>query len=387
MRVGNMGSLVWNLWAVPAYLVLVMAWGMGAFVYLARPEGSANRRLAIQLFFEGVVVCLLTSGTWIFTDPGLVYALLGVGIVAVWIKLWSYFNFLATLDTPLARPLRPPVASGIFLGITVLASLSWFLWPHSYFLGVVPTPYAPWVGIGGPEFFLTTKVWAVLWLLGLVLGFSALRHARTQIRRRQTRAYVLAFGTRDVLFALWAVALAMIPPTSPIFVPFLVGATAIWIAYIPFVGYAILRTQLFDIDLKLKTNIKRATIAAAFFVAFFAASESTEALVSDAAGPVGGIAAAGALAIGLKPVERFADRVAGTIMPGIDNSPSHASARKHEVYRAAVEACIEDGRFTPKERLMLDRLRDKLGLHPAEAEVLEADVKQILGTPASSVVA
>ncbi|MBI4394018.1 MAG: hypothetical protein HY556_09525 [Euryarchaeota archaeon] len=48
--------------------------------------------------------------------------------------------------------------------------------------------------------------------------------------------------------------------------------------------------------------------------------------------------------------------------------------KKLEVYRATIEGALEDGEITERERTMLMRLRDKLGIAEADARALELEL-------------
>ena len=112
---------------------------------------------------------------------------------------------------------------------------------------------------------------------------------------------------------------------------------------VPLIAYGILRTQLFDIDLRIRWTIKQSTLAAA--VVFF-----------------------------MTPLQRFAERVASTAMPNTQNTPEYAAHRKLQAYEAAVAEALQGGGVSQKERALLTRLRDSLGVAPADAETLEREL-------------
>lgn len=139
--------------------------------------------------------------------------------------------------------------------------------------------------------------------------------------------------------------------------------------------YGILRTHLFDVDLKMKWTVKQSTVAAAFIGVFFVVSESASTFFSNTGlGPYLGIAAAGVLVFALAPLQRAAERVADVALPGVANTHEYLTFRKMEVYKAAVELAAEDGVITAKERRVLGSLRASLGIEGADAEALEAHI-------------
>jgi uncharacterized membrane protein YebE (DUF533 family) len=140
-----------------------------------------------------------------------------------------------------------------------------------------------------------------------------------------------------------------------------------------------LKTQLFDVDLKIKRGLKGSTLTAFFVLAFFLAEQVGQVLISERAGPYVGIAGAGVLALGIVPLRRLATRVADRAMPHVRESPDYIAARKLHVYRAAVESAMEDGRIDERERAMLNRLAAELVIGPESMVVVEREVE---GAPA-----
>lgn len=67
-------------------------------------------------------------------------------------------------------------------------------------------------------------------------------------------------------------------------------------------------------------------------------------------GTILGLLAAGAIVVGLRPVQRLAERFASSVKRGVEDTPEYVEARKLDVYRAAVESAVEGGRITEKER-------------------------------------
>ncbi|MDX1396198.1 MAG: hypothetical protein R3195_17595, partial [Gemmatimonadota bacterium] len=147
------------------------------------------------------------------------------------------------------------------------------------------------------------------------------------------------------------------------------------LVYSVLVGYGILTVQLLDIDLKLRWTIKQGTIAAAFLAVFFFVSEGSALFFSNALGNALGLTAAALLIFLMAPLQRAAERVAARAMPGVKDTPEYASYRKLQVYAAALESAYQEGGVTARERAMLERVAESLGLHPADAERLEHDVR------------
>lgn len=376
-------TLVWNVYALLPLAALVMAWGMAAFVYATRPDRTANRRLALQLVLEGITVSILGGVTWFITDLAVVSVLVTVALFAVWPKLWTYFNFLETLETPLAEPLAPRWRRLALLGVTLALGATVLVWPEAYALGLAETPFARWSVVPGYLWVPMTWLWASLWLTGLVFAVSAYRHAKTAASKEKTRWYLIAFGTRDVSFAVWAVTITLLPVTHPLWLLVFLMSSVIWIVYIPLVGYGILKHQLFDIDLKVKWTLEKSTIAAIFVAVFFVVSEGAQVLFADfAESELLGILAAGALVFAIAPLQRLAERVGDAAMPDVEDTSEYRRYRKMQVYEDTLAELLEDGEITDRDRIVLDRLRDELQLGDEAAQELERDVREDLGVAA-----
>lgn len=134
-------------------------------------------------------------------------------------------------------------------------------------------------------------------------------------------------------------------------------------------AWAILRTQLFDIDVKLRWTVKQSTVAAAFVAVFFTVEQTTQNVLGQY-GPAFGIAAAALLLFAIAPLQRVAERFARAAVPA--PRPLEASERA-SIYRDSVAQAWADGSLDRSERLMLDRLRERLGLTRDEASRIESD--------------
>jgi hypothetical protein len=61
-------------------------------------------------------------------------------------------------------------------------------------------------------------------------------------------------------------------------------------------------------------------------------------------------------------------------MPNTHNTPEYAAHRKMQVYEAAIEEALVGG-ISQKERALLNRLRDSLGISSMDAETLEREMQ------------
>ena len=58
---------------------------------------------------------------------------------------------------------------------------------------------------------------------------------------------------------------------------------------VPLIAYGILRTQLFDIDLRIRWTIKQSTVAAVFVTVFYLVSEGADRLLESEFGTIAGL--------------------------------------------------------------------------------------------------
>lgn len=363
----------WTPYALPALAVLFGGLYLAWFVYRSRPERTQNRRLATQLVVEALVVSIAAGGVWLLTDAAAVRVLMLAAYVLVWPKLWTYYAFLATLETPLAEPLRRRGRLNALLAATLIAALSVPLWP-GWYVGAVG--YWPAVDglhpAPGSGFLRMFWMWALMWLVGLSFSISALRNAKSEIRRKQARAFLIAFGTRDISFLGAVALLTVVPPTYAHFHWVLLLLPLTWLVYLPLVAYGMLKHQLFDIDLRVKRTVQRSTVLGAFAGAFFIGGETLEQIlpIEDF---ILGLAAAAAVGLAFRPVQRGAMWLADRVMPGVANSADYLSERKYTVYRDAIEGALADGDISERERGILAKLRESLDIESEAARRIEAE--------------
>lgn len=144
------------------------------------------------------------------------------------------------------------------------------------------------------------------------------------------------------------------------------------IAMVFLLGYAILKHQLLGIDVKVKWGIRRGTLAAMFVGVFFVVSQVAQNALQQYGVLIGG-AAAGLLLFGLSPLQRFAERVADTAMPGVKAPSQMTYAERNALYLEQAKAAWADGVISRDERFLLDRLRTSLGVTGEEAIRLESE--------------
>jgi hypothetical protein len=222
---------------------------------------------------------------------------------------------------------------------------------------------------------------SLLFTYTLVTSIHAWLAAPPGIIRDRARTFALAFSFRDICwgfvygFSIFDVLQGSYNVSNLYYwVDFIYRVSTL--IYVPIIAYGILRTQLFDIDLKIRWTIKQSTVASVFIAVMFVVSEGASQVLSDELGAVTGLLAAGVLMFFLAPLQRFADRIASNAMPNTKDTPEYAMYRKMQVYESALIEALQEEGISDRERSLLNRLRDSLEISEADAEAMERDLQE-----------
>lgn len=354
-----------------AVIAFAMCLTLATVLYRVGTSGSVARKLALLLVVEGVT--LISTG---FIDLFFTAEVTASGWYPFWYRaeeivhtlgdcamLALYPPFLAlALQTKLTRPFgEKRIQTVLAVGAVAL------------FFAVLLTP----LELGATLLYISLSL---LFTFALVVSIHAWHVAPSGIGRSRAGAFAFGFGFRDVCWSLaygsaiwmiWTGQYYVVDPNAS-GLPYIVYALGTLLA-VPVIAYGILRTQLFDIDLRIRWTIKQSTLAAIFVALVYLLSEGAERFLSSELGGVAGLLASALVVFFLVPLQRFAERVASMAMPNTENTPEYAAYRKMQVYEAAL-AEARPGGISQKERALLDRLRDSLGISPADAAALENDL-------------
>lgn len=342
----------------------VLSFVLTLVVLRAGQPSAVNRRLALLLAADGVFMAVSVGGTLTSFAPGWRVAL-GATVV---LDAMALIAFISTLETPLGRPFahRRGAATLAVVGASVLALVVAGEVRGSGFLGFGEVDSPAWI----------TLMFASLYALAASIH-AYVRSAKGTLAHRRSAATMRAFVLRDGLLLVvgltWASADILGWDALKYGVEALGGvALALFVILLT---YGILRTQLFDIDLKIKVGISRSTAASFSLAVVFVVSKVVESYASRNLGFVAGAVAAGLLLFAAPRLNKLGDRVANTAMPQVQPTSQYLTFKKLEVYRAAVESALDgDCRIEGPERALLDRLRLKLGLTEADAKALEEEM-------------
>lgn len=146
------------------------------------------------------------------------------------------------------------------------------------------------------------------------------------------------------------------------------------VAFPVLLTYALLRHQVFDIDLRVKGTIRQSTLAAVFLGVFFVVSAAAQELLTESYGWAAGGLAAGLLVFALAPLQGFAHRVANAALPGVKTVGEMTRDERATLYRDQLLLAYADGAVDRSERVLLDGLRERLGLSVDDAHRIEREV-------------
>ncbi len=355
-----------------AIVAVAMCWALAVVLYRVGTTGGVARMLALLLVAEGVTLIstgyidlfltsAVTASSWYpgwFRAEEIVHTLGDCAMIAL------YPPFLAVaLQTKLTRPFAGKRMRFGLAGVSV-----------ALFFAVELSPLK----------FGATLLYLVLTLLfgfALVASIHAWYVAAGTVRSR-ARAFALSFGFRDICwgfvygYAIWMIWFGqyyVVDPdaSTPIYYVYAFGT----LFAVPLIAYGILRAHLFDIDLHIRWTIKQSTLAAAFVAIMFLLSEGADRLLSAELGNFAGLLAAALVVFFLAPLQRFAERVASVAMPNTQNTPEYTAFRKMQVYEEAVAEAHYEGGISQKERALLVRLRDSLGISASDAEAIEGELQ------------
>lgn len=354
-----------------AVVAFVMCIGLAVVVHRVGMSGGPARSLSLLLAVEGITM-ISTGYIDLFVDP----EVRALPSYAVWLTVEGYIHtagdclmlalyppFLGlALRTPLVQPLTSVTARIVLAVAATILFLAVFLTPLEY----------------GAVFLYASLV--ILFVFALVSSIHAW-HLSQGAAKSRAAAFSAAFGFRDIcwsyayggaIWMIWSQEYAVVE-TNASGAPYIVYALGTLIA-VPLIAYGILRTQLFDIDLRLRWTVKQSTLAAAIVAVIFLVSEGAEQFLSEELGNVAGLLAAAVLVFFLAPLQNLSERFASMAMPNTTDTPEYIAYRKMQVYEEAVREALAEGGISRKERVLLERLRDSLGISEIDARAIDRDL-------------
>lgn len=217
---------------------------------------------------------------------------------------------------------------------------------------------------------LTLAMDALLFLSFFVL--LALNAVRTRVTDRRKEALILGLSGFAAL-------------VTGFFDPIVRGVWTLWpgvlwlwrIAAVTLMFYAILRYQLFDLNVRMRAGVRYGTMTTVFAAIFFTVQELVKDLGGSALGYFAGVLAAAALVFLFEPVQRWIEKFSHRVVPA-ESTDTYEKFRSMEIYKAALEGALADKTINPDESISLKNLRAKLGISDADHHLLERDIKNAL---------
>lgn len=353
-----------------ALVAFAMCWGLAFIVFRVSAANSVGRQLSVLLVVEGMT--LISTG---YLDLFLTEVARSAGWYPVFYRVEEIIH---TIGDCLVLALYPPfLAAALRTRITApfgtrRARITLLV------LAAILATVVLWVSlkIGGTVLYISL---VALFVFALAASVIAWRSA-DGIAKSRAGTFAIAFGVRDVCWSfaygwatliLWQGTYAIVDPNASS-APYLVYALGTLLA-VPLIAYGILKTQLFDIDLKIQWTIRQSTVAAAFVAVFYVVTEGADRLFESEFGTWFGLVASAMLIFALSPLQRMAERVSQAVMPNTTDTPEYAAYKKLQVYEAALVDALPGG-ISGKERALLNHLRDSLGIAAADADALERDL-------------
>ena len=205
-----------------------------------------------------------------------------------------------------------------------------------------------------------------------ISALYSMARAKTELSRAKAKLFAIAFCIRDISWAVVFLAIALELETYYTYI-FLLAAVSMAL-YLPLVTYGVLRQQLLDIDLHVKTTIKGSTLAAIFLALYFLISEGLSIFFTEWLGSFLGIAVAALLIFLLAPLHRWAEWVSSAMVSSNLGNEDYKTYRKFQMYSSGIEEAMAMGKVTESQFALLDILRESLQLSKNDSEQLEADL-------------
>lgn len=354
-------SYTFSWWVLPNVVSLIFSTLLAIFVLKTNPNKNYNRVFALMFTdisitaFSGTMVLLSTNpNVFIWKDLLFLSTLPIYGLVVYFVSIF---------------PRRRTV-----FGKNRYAAALLFL-PSVLTGGLYLQDRSPFIA-GGP----LEGSWRIVTITSLFYALLVLvrshLYAISEIERRQVKYVLVAFAIQAI-FCVSHLALRSLSSFYILYVAVAAVSVLVDVLFVVLIAYAILKYQLFDIEVKMKRGIRYSIVMTTLAASFIIFNESVEFFLMGSlfTGPVLSIAAAFLLAVLFIPVNNWAQGTVDKLFPNVSDSEQHYNLKKTEIYTAALEQAWVDGIPSEKEKAMLKRLREKLDLSEKDHKKLEAETK------------
>ncbi len=354
-----------NPWGFTSIVAAIVSLLFAYFLWRTAVPTPVTRRFVVLLLIEIVTVLTSSSGLPLLfnfnipQETGLVLEI--IHHVGDFLMLVLYPIFVAyALPIKILKPLTTPAGRYTLYTIGLVSLVPFFL-VHFMIESDIEVDMLLYLAM------------VIMFVIIFVISLAGVKLANTKLAKEKALAFVCAFGLRDLAWAtVYLAAATGWVEKAPILIDQLyVGPTLI---YIPIMVYGILKLQMLDIEIRLKSTIKNSVLAGIFVVLFYLISEGANTFLSDQLGGLIGFAASALLTLFLTPLHRWADRFSSKLVSADIDNADYPASRSLQIYSAAVEETLAYGEITKGHIALLDRLKDSLQVSQDDATRLELNL-------------
>jgi hypothetical protein len=355
-----------NLWGLTSITAAIVSMLFAYFLWKTAAPTPITRRFIFLLLVE--ITTALTSGSGIdllFNHNVSDEWRLVSGIIhnlGDFLMLVLYPIFVAyALPVKFLKPLTTPKGRYSLYAIGFVSCVSFMLIQFEVIESDLPV-----------DMWLYLSM-VIMFVLMFVISLTGVKAAETKLAKEKALAFVCAFGFRDLAWAslYLSVVTGWIEKAPMLLGQLYVGPTLI---YIPIMVYGILKLQMLDIEIRLRSTIRNSVLAGMFVVMYYLISEGADMLLTGQLSGLIGFAASALLTLFLTPLHRWAERFSSSLVSADLDSPDYPTERGLQIYSAAVEEALAFGEITRSHISLLDRLKDSLQLSQQDATRLELEL-------------
>jgi hypothetical protein len=358
-----------NPWGFTSIAATIISLGFAYFLWAKAVSTPVTRRFIVLLIIE--IVTALTSGSGLYMlfngnlPRDMSFFLDITHHLGDFLVLVLYPIFVAyALPIKFLKPLTTPAGRYTLYTIGLILCVLFML---IHFSIIETDIQAEQIDM------LLYLVLVIMFVAMFAISLVGVKLAKTKLAKERAIAFVCALGFRDLAWAtVYLSAITGWAEKAPVLISQLyIGPTLI---YIPIMAYGILKLQMLDIEIRLKTTIKNSVLASTFVVLFYVITEGANNLLSDQLGGLIGFAASALLTLFLTPLHRWAERFSSKLVDGDIETTSYPASRSLEIYSAAVEEAMAYGEITKGHISLLDRLKETLQVSQDDATRLELNL-------------
>jgi hypothetical protein len=355
-----------NPWGFTSIAAAIVSISFAYFLWKTAAATPVTRRFIVLLMVEVATVLTSSSGFYLLFNHdipqvwGTIFEV--IHSVGDFLMLVLYPIFIAyALPIKFMKPLSTPKGRYTAYSIGFVLCTLFMLLHFDVIASDLPV-----------DMWLYSAM-VILFVVVFFISLVGVKAAQTKLAREKAWAFVFAFGFRDLAWATLylSVITGWIEKAPLLLGQLYVGPTLI---YIPIMVYGILKLQMLDIEIRLKSTLKNSFLAGTFVAMYYLVSESVDTLLTDQLSGIIGIVVSGLLTLFLTPLHRWADGFASKLVGKDIDSPDYSASRSEQMYSAAVDETLSFGEVTRSHIALLDRLKESLQIAEQDAERIELEL-------------